>query len=215
MKYLLFDLDGTLVNNRDGIVKSVYYALESLGIIEDEPEKLERFIGPPLINSFKDFYQLNDTGAKRAVEKYRERYSVKGVLECKLYDGIAELLDKLKADGYFLCVATSKPEKFTLQILENLGIKDKFDIIVGATLDSSMVEKPDIIKAILAKLPSGANEESLMIGDRRFDILGAKECNMRSVGVRWGFHEKNELENAGADYIVDTPQQLYELITSK
>lgn len=208
MQYLLFDLDGTLMNTKEGIVKSVYYALDFLGVTEDEPEKLERFIGPPLDSSFRDFYQLNDTGVRRAVEKYRERYSKKGQYECEPYPGIPELLRELKDKGRTLYLATSKPAVFAREILSHHQLLDYFDGISAATLDGTVQEKPDIIRAVLKELPEAEKADVVMIGDRRFDILGAKECGIRSVGVRYGFPEPGELEEAEADDIADTVEQL-------
>lgn len=212
MQYFLFDLDGTLMNTKEGIVKSVYYALDFLGVTEDEPEKLERFIGPPLDASFRDFYQMNETGVKRAVEKYRERYTKKGQYECEPYPGIPELLRELKEKGKTLYVATSKPAVFAEEILRHHGLLDCFDGVSAATLDGSVSEKPDIIRAVLKELPQADKKDIVMIGDRRFDILGAKECGIKSVGVRYGFPEPGELEEAEADYIADTTEQLREIL---
>lgn len=212
MQYLLFDLDGTLMNTKEGIVKSVYYALDFLGVTEDEPEKLERFIGPPLDASFRDFYQLNETGVRRAVEKYRERYAKKGQYECEPYPGIPEMLRELKEKGKVLFVATSKPAVFAEEILWYHGLSGYFDGISAATLDGAVSEKPDIIRAVLKELPEVDKREIAMIGDRRFDILGAKECGIYSIGVRYGFPEPGELEEVKADYIADTVEQLWEVL---
>ena len=212
MRYLLFDLDGTLINTKEGIVKSVYYALDFLGVTEDEPEKLERFIGPPLESSFRDFYQLNETGVRRAVEKYRERYKKKGQYECEPYPGIPALLRKLKECGKTLFVATSKPGVFAEEILRHHQLLQYFDGISAATLDGTVSEKPDIIRAVLKRLPEADLRDVVMIGDRRFDILGAKECGIKSVGVRYGFPEPGELEKAGAGSIADTVEQLLEIL---
>lgn len=214
MKYILFDLDGTLVNNREGIVKSVHYALDCLGIYEGEADKLERFIGPPLATSFKEFYDLSDTGVERAVEKYRERFSKRGVYENKLYEMIPELLSELKNTDKILCVSTSKPQKFTDIILEDREIKEYFDVVQGASLDSSLIEKGDIIRETLNQLDSPNKDEIIMIGDRKHDIIGAKQNGIKSVGVYYGFAEENELEDAGADYIVNTVEELIELLLS-
>lgn len=209
---LLFDLDGTLVDNSEGIIKSVYYALDCLGVTEDEPEKLKRFIGPPLQSSFRDFYQLNETGVKRAVEKYRERYKSRGVHECHLYEGIDSMLQKLYMAGKTLCVATSKPQIFMEKILENLGVKKYFKVLVGATLDGTLGEKEDVIREVMRKLPERSVSDMLMIGDRKYDILGAKACAMESVGVYYGFAQAQELEMAGAQYIIQDVTELQKLL---
>lgn len=209
---ILFDLDGTLVDNSEGIVKSVYYALDCLGVTEDEPEKLKRFIGPPLESAFREFYQLNDTGVRRAVEKYRERYSKKGVWECRLYEGISPLLNRLHEAGKILCVATSKPQVFMEEILASLGVKKYFTVQVGATLDGTFCEKSDIIQTVIAQLPGRKVSEMLMVGDRKFDVFGAKRCGMESVGVYYGFAEQGELETAGAEYIAQDVKELENLL---
>lgn len=209
MHDLLFDLDGTLVNSKEGIVKSVYYALHALDIEESEPEKLERFIGPPLEESFREFYQLNDTGVRKAVELYRERYKKKGVYECSLYPGIDAALQALHEQGKRICLATSKPQVFAEQILDMHHVRQYFQCIVGATLDSSMIHKADIIREVMRQLPVATPDQLVMIGDRRYDIEGAKACGIKSIGVEYGFAEQNELQDAGADYIVpDVPALL-------
>lgn len=212
-QYLLFDLDGTLVNSKEGIVKSVYYALDTLGIEESEPEKLIRFIGPPLDYSFRTFYNLNETGVRRAMEKYRERYSAKGLFECEIYGGMKELLEKLRAEGKFLCVATSKPQIFTEQILDMFQIRPYFQVVVGASLDDSLQEKADIIAEVLKQLPETAEKsEMLMIGDREHDVIGARQNGIECAGIRHGFAQPGEFEAAGADYIVAGTDELAQLL---
>ncbi|WP_099205981.1 HAD-IA family hydrolase [Scatolibacter rhodanostii] len=211
-QYILFDLDGTLVNSSEGIFKSVYYALNSLGIEESEPEQFRRFIGPPLDYSFRTFYNLNETGVRKALEKYRERYTEKGVYECKMYEGMKELVEELVAEGKTVCLATSKPQVFAEQILEMFHIKEYFKVIVGATLDGTLSEKGDIIKEAVRQLAGVSKEEMIMIGDREHDILGAKENGVQSIGIRHGFAEKGEFEAAGADYIVENTHELKNLL---
>lgn len=213
-KYILFDLDGTLVNTGEGIVKSVYYALERLGICEEETEKLERFIGPPLSDSFRDFYQLNETGVKKAIEKYRERYNKKGMQESKVYDGIPELLQTLKETGHVLCVATSKPGVFAEKIIDLHQIKQYFDFLSCATLDGTLSAKKDIIQIVLDRYPDASKEEFIMVGDREHDIFGAKACGIESIGVRYGFAVPGEFEAAGADYIFNTVKDLQGFLLS-
>jgi Predicted phosphatases len=209
--HILFDLDGTLVNNAEGIVKCVYYALDALGITEDEPERLLNFIGPPLEDSFRDYYDLHDTGVKKAVEKYRERYKKRGVHECEVYPGIKEVLCALKENGKTICLATSKPQVFAEKILKAHEIFDCFDILVGASLDGTLQKKADVIRKVI-KLAGVPVQEMIMVGDRHHDIDGAKECEMQSVGVQYGFAEKMELEEAGADFIAENMQELQELL---
>ncbi len=211
-QYILFDLDGTLVNSKEGIIKSVYYALDSLGIEESEPEKLSCFIGPPLDYSFRTFYQLNDTGVRKAVEKYRERYAQKGVYECKMYDGMEQVVKTLSASGAVLCLATSKPQPFAEQILEMFHLKEYFKVIVGATFDGRISEKSDVVAEVVRQLPGVSKEEMIMIGDREHDIIGAKENGIESIGVRHGFAKPGEFEAAGANYIVKDADELLALL---
>lgn len=211
-KYLLFDLDGTLINTYEGIVKCVYYALNSLEIEESEPEKLKRFIGPPLEYSFKNYYNLNDTGVRKAIEKYRERYSEKGIYECKPYDGMKELLSKCYEDKRIICLATAKPQPFAEKILEMFDLKKYFSVIVGASLDNSFVEKSDIVAKVLSDLGDVPKSEMIMIGDREHDIIGAKNNGIESIGIKYGFAEIGEFEEAGANYIVENVEELVKLL---
>lgn len=211
-KYLLFDLDGTLINTREGIVKSVYYALNSLDIEESEPEKLNRFIGPPLDYSFRNYYKLNDTGIRKAIEKYRERYKDKGIYECKPYDGMKELVKKCYEKNHVICLATAKPQPFAEQILEMFDLKKYFTVIVGASFDNSFVEKTAIVEKVISDLGNVPKSEMIMIGDREHDIIGAKNNGIESVGIKHGFAEKGEFEKAGANYIVEDVDELAELL---
>lgn len=213
-RYILFDLDGTLVNSKEGIFKSVYYALDSLGIEESEPEKLRRFIGPPLDYSFKTFYNLNDTGVKKAIEKYRERYTEKGVYECKLYDGMTDAVKQLYQQGKIICLATSKPQIFAEQILDMFHLKEYFTVLVGASLDNRLSEKTDIIAEVLRQIPGVDKNEMIMIGDREHDIIGARENGLQSIGIQHGFAEEGEFEAAGADYIVKDTKELLALLAA-
>lgn len=213
-EYILFDLDGTLVNTKEGIVKSVYYALDALHITEDEPEKLECFIGPPLIDSFREFYQLNDRAAEEAVKLFRQRYERKGVFECKPYDGILELTARLRKAGKRLCVATSKTQVYAEQILEMHKLRDVFEVFVGATPDGSLLIKSDIIRTVLTELGVHEVDKVVMVGDRKYDVIGAKEFGIECIGVRYGFAGAGELESAGADYIVEDVEALGRLLLS-
>lgn len=207
MSHLFFDLDGTLVNNGEGIVKSVFYALDYLGVYDGDADGLQRFIGPPLSESFRTFYRLNDTAVATAVEKYRERYTKKGIFECALYDGIEDLLKALRAHGHILCVASSKPEVFVLDILKNLNIYPYFTCVAGASLDNSLVEKKDVIEKVIAALSLTDRSEIYMIGDRKYDIEGARISGTKSIAVEYGFAPKDELSAAQPDYLVkDIPE---------
>lgn len=209
---IIFDLDGTLVNSREGIVKSVHYALEFLGIVETEPEKLERFIGPPLQDSFRRFYQLDEIGTQRAIQRYRERYARKGVLECTPYKGIPQLLAHLRGAGKGLYVATSKPQVFADQILAEHGLADYFSCVMGASLDGSLIRKEDVLHALFEEIGEAHRAQAVMVGDRKYDVLGAAACGIPCIGVYYGFAESGELEEAGAVDVADTPQALGRLL---
>ncbi len=219
MKYthLLFDLDGTLTDPREGITKSVQYALSKAGIVEKDLDKLTVFIGPPLIDSFMTFYGLTEEKAREALVWYRERFRPVGIFENKVLEGIPEMLSDLKACGYYLAVASSKPEPFVLQILEKFGLLRWFDDVTGATLDEKRSEKKDVIEEALRRAGIGTEgrKKVLMIGDRKHDVEGAASCGVDSLGLYAGFAEPGELEAAGADYICQTVKDMHVLLTER
>lgn len=211
---LLFDLDGTLTDPKEGITKCVQYALAHYGIEVKDLDELMCFIGPPLIESFQMFYGFTPEKALEATEKYRERYKDIGIFENGIYDGIIELLDACKRAGKKICLATSKPEIFAVRILERYGMAEFFDEAVGSTLDGSINTKDEVIREVFRRLSITTEEEKervIMIGDRKHDIIGAKKCSISSIGVRFGYAEEGELEQAGADYIVETVDELCKL----
>ncbi len=212
---LLFDLDGTLFNTKPGIVNCVQYALADYGIFEDNPDNLEKFIGPPLHQSFQMFYGFDEEKSAQAVSKYRERYKEEGIYECAPYDGIKELLKDLREKGKILGVATSKPEIFAKRILDKFEFSQYFTQITGSHLDNTRSKKTEVIEEALSCLgASNKREHVLMIGDREHDIIGAKEAQLSSVGVYYGFAKAGELEAAGAEHIVRTVPELHSLLLS-
>lgn len=212
-KILLFDLDGTLTDPKEGITKCVQYALKHFGI-ESETEELMCFIGPPLVDSFKEFYKMSEDDALVAVEKYRERFRDIGIFENGVYVGISHMLSKCKDMGYIIGLATSKPEEFAIRILEKYELAKYFDEITGSTMDGSRNNKTDVIREAFARMNiTECNiDEVLMIGDREHDIIGAKNCGIESVGVNFGYASDGELQAAGADYIVDSVKELEDLL---
>ncbi len=209
-RYLLFDLDGTLTDPFEGITRSVQYALSACGIEEPDLKKLTPFIGPPLIDAFMGFYGMTENEANFAIEKYRERFSEKGWLENKIFDGIEELLHDLHNAGYILSLSTSKPEVFAYKIIDRFNIKKYFHTAVGATLDKTRNNKSAVIKETLKQLNVSPREldSVIMIGDRMHDIEGAKANGIKSLGVEFGYAAPNELQKAGADFIVNTIEEL-------
>ena len=176
-QYILFDLDGTLTDPKIGITTCVQYALHKMGIEEPDPDRLEPFIGPPLTDSFREFYGMNEEEAVRAVEYYRERFSTVGLFENEVYSGIPELLARLKKDGRKLAIASSKPTVYVKKILEYFSIYEYFDIIVGSELDGTRCRKEEVVEEALEQLSADdkfKKRDAVMIGDRKFDIEGAK-----------------------------------------
>lgn len=211
-KYVLFDLDGTLTDSGPGIIKSVRYALGALGIEEDSEERLRSFIGPPLYHSFMQYYGFDRAKADIAVDKYREYFAVRGMYENSLYPGIGELLAALCREGRTLAVATSKPTVFARQIAAYFGVDRHFAFIGGSELDGSRMDKADVIAYVLHELGSPAPGDTVMVGDREHDVLGAKANGLRSVGVLYGYGKRREMEEAGADAIVSTVGELAEAL---
>lgn len=212
--YLLFDLDGTLTNPKEGITKCVQYALRAFGIEEPDLDRLTPFIGPPLRQSFIDFYQFSEDQAITAVEKYRERFSTTGLFENALYLGIPTMLQALQKQGKILAVASSKPTVFVRQILEHFQLAQYFQVIEGSNLDGSRVEKKEVISTVLQQLGNPPIQQVIMVGDRIYDVRGAAELGIACVGVRFGFAAPGELENSGAIYLADTVSDLQQYLLS-
>ena len=211
--YILFDMDGTLFDTSEGITQSARYALARFGIEEQSRENLLRFIGPPLTDSFEEFYGFSKERAIEAKKKFRERYESIGVFECSPIEGAEECLKALSRFGKTLCVATCKPERFAVMILEKYGMTRYFKEIVGSEMDERRTHKDEVIEEVFSRLNAGdVRARSVMVGDREHDISGAKKCGIASVGVRVGFARGNELERAGADYITQDFRSLTELL---
>ncbi len=210
--YILFDLDGTLTDPSEGITHSVEYALNRLGIEVSSRNELLKFIGPPLSVGFKEFYGLSDEASDRAVEYYREVFSAEGLFENEVYPGVTKMLETLKESGKRLAVATSKPEKFTLRILKHFDLAKYFDFVAAATLDATRNSKESVIKYALESLNPSDLGRVVMVGDRKYDIEGARLNGIASVGVLYGFGSKEELEAVGASHTVETVEELTEML---
>jgi len=207
-KYILFDLDGTLTDPKSGITKSVQYALRKFEITVDDPDSLTNFIGPPLKNSFKEFYGFDDYGAESAVTEYRKYFSEKGIYENAMFDGIDEMLKALCDAGKTIILATSKPSVYAGQILKHFNIYDYFTFVSGSELDGSRTEKYEVIKYALEQNDITDLSSVVMVGDREHDILGAKKMGVASIGVLFGYGDYAELSDAGADVIVSDVAEL-------
>lgn len=216
--YILFDLDGTLTDPKIGITSSVQYALRAFGIDEPNLDKLEPFIGPPLTDSFMEFYDFTKEQAQQAVVKYRERFDKQGIYENTMYEGIDKMLSVLKEHGKILSIASSKPTPLVMRVLEHFRIKRYFDYIVGSEFDGTRSKKEEVVAYALEQMAPDLQdarerkERVAMVGDRKFDVEGAKAFGLTSVGVSFGYASEGELEAAGADYIVDTVSELEELL---
>lgn len=213
-KYILFDLDGTLTDAAPGITNSIKYALNKFGISAPDEHKLRACLGPPLITSFTEFFGLTEEDALKGVEYYREYFRPYGIFENEVYTGIPQLLKKLKEQGKTLIVATSKPEPFAVQIIEHFKMDKYFDFIAGSNLDNTRSKKADVIRYALDSVNISDCSAAVMIGDRKHDIIGAKETGLRSIGVLYGYAAVNELEQAGADFIAKTPEDVFDIINS-
>ena len=210
-KYCLFDLDGTLTDPAIGITNSVMHALEKYDIHVEDRSELYPFIGPPLDYSFKTFYGFTDEQAVQAIKYYREYFSVTGLFENKVYEGIPEMLQELKKKGVTVALATSKPYEFSVKILKHFDLYKYFDFFGAATMDGRISKKEDVISHLLEEMGVADKSEILMVGDRYHDIEGARANNLNSAGVLWGYGSEEELKNAGADYILAKPSEISEM----
>lgn len=204
MRYsaVIFDFDGTICDTGEGILKSAKYALEAFGYNAPDYEELTCFIGPPLLITFQEKFGADAARADELVKKFRERYTNKGVFESKLYDGIKELLISLKKDNIKIGIASSKPQEYIETLLDHFGIKSYFDVICGVTFTADCESKASIIARCQKELNIAGNE-CIMVGDKKYDIEGAKTNLIDSVGVLWGYGTKFEHIEAGAKFIVD------------
>jgi phosphoglycolate phosphatase len=210
-KYFLFDLDGTLTNPVKGITNSIQYALEKIGLNNIDKSVLEKFIGPPLRDSFKKYFNLDDTEAEQAVSYYREYYSPNGIYENDIYDGIYTMLDCLTNNLNQLFVVTSKPKIFAERILEHFKMTKYFVAIIGSELNGLMSDKGELIEYCL-KNNIKDEEPAIMVGDRDYDIIGANKNKIDSIGVGYGYGTTDELINAGATYYYESVKDLCDAI---
>lgn len=214
--YVIFDFDGTVTDTSEGIIKSFAYSFEQMGREVPDLSDRDKFIGPPLEYSYITFYGVSEEEAPVYLAKYRERYSVKGIYECAMYEGIKELLSELKQGGMKIGIASSKPERFVREVADFLGISEFFDVTVGIAIGgSSHPSKKDLIKTAMEKLGVTDKESCIMIGDRFYDIEGAALAGVKSCGVLWGFGSKKELEDCKADYIVSEPAEIAAIVLNK
>ena len=209
---ILFDLDGTLTDPGEGITNSVAYALKKYDIEVADRSELYKFIGPPLKDSFMKYYGFSEDKAEEAIAYYREYFRDKGIFENKVYEGVVDMLEALYADGKKIVLATSKPEEFAVRILEHFELSKYFTVVAGASMDSSRSKKGDVIAYAISLCDNFDKDSAIMIGDREHDIIGAKENGLKSIGVLYGYGDENELQTAGADYIVSITEDILKLV---
>lgn len=214
-QFILFDLDGTLTDPKAGITKAVQYALRKSGIEVENPDALTMFIGPPLRDSYREYYGFSDQEAEDAVIKYREYFSETGIFENELYAGIDAMLRALRKEGKTLAVATSKPTVFAERILRHFGLDTYFSFVAGSELDGSRSQKSEVIQYALEHLAGAAPERTVMVGDREYDILGARGAGIDSVGVLYGYGSLCELTAAKATHIAEDVPALFNLLCSR
>lgn len=213
-EYLFFDLDGTITDSFLSVANSFRYALESYGIKVNDINELRPVLGPPLRTSFETMFGFSPDESVKAVEKYRERYVNHYISENRIYDGVRELLTKLYEDGYKLVLATSKPEKFALNIMKHFELDKYFHFITGASMDKSRDTKEKVLEYILNCLKISDKSKILMIGDRKFDLDGAAFFGIDAAGVLYGYGTREELLAHSHVYIAESTDDLYEFIIS-
>ncbi|MCO5233632.1 MAG: HAD family hydrolase [Chitinophagales bacterium] len=207
---ILFDLDGTLTDSSLGITNSVAYALSKYGIEVNDNNELKKFIGPPLVESFEKFYKFSNFDSSQAVKFYREYYSDKGIFENFLYEGIEDLLIQLTNQGQSVLLATSKPEYYAKIILNHFNIDGYFSFVAGSNMDGSRVQKQELIAHVLDLAGIRDKASCIMIGDREYDIIGAKHVGIDSMGVLFGFGSRDELQRVNPEYLVINVNEIKE-----
>lgn len=210
---LLFDLDGTLTDPREGIVGSIRHALAALGVESPCDARLERCIGPPLAAAFAELLETRDPPLiDRAIAAYRERFGERGLYENAVYPGIDESLAALRRAGHPLFVVSSKPRVYVERIVEHFALGAHFDELYGSELDGTRSDKAELIAWVLEAEGFG-HAAPIMVGDRHHDVIGARKNGLTAVGVGWGYGSRDELERAGADLVLDHPRELFEALT--
>ncbi len=206
-EHIFFDLDGTLTDPALGITNAIIYGRKKLGLPTGPNEEYYKFIGPPMPESYEEFFGMSPREARDMLDAYREHYATVGLFENEPYPGIPELLKKLKEAGCRLYVATTKPTVFSKQIAEKFGFAEYFEIISGCELDGTRGQKWEVID--YARRSCGADmTKAVMVGDRLHDVEGARICGIDTVGVAYGYGGRAELEEAGAIHVVDTVAEL-------
>ena len=209
---VLFDLDGTITDSGSGIINSVKYALKKAGRKIPPEDELRKFIGPPLQEQFMKCCGIEEKEAAEMVALYREYYQEEGIFDNRVYDGVMEMLKTLKEAGLKIVMATSKPEKFAKMIAEHFGFAKYFDLIGGACMDGARTKKQEVIQYVLEQCKEKDREKIRMVVYRCYYIEGANREGTRAIGVLYGYGSKEELEEAGADGLAETPEEVVRMI---
>lgn len=209
---VLFDLDGTITDSAPGIVNSIRYSLAKHGMAVPEEQELRKFVGPPLKEQFQKVFGLSDTEGEQMVDSYREYYGTKGIYENRVYEGVPDMLSRLKSAGLRIMMATSKPEKYARMIAEHFGFAKYFEWIGGACMDGTRTDKYEVIEYVLDACGVRERDRVIMVGDRSHDMIGAKRAGLHSLGVLYGYGPREELEQSGAELLAGTPGEAADLI---
>ena len=211
-KVVAFDLDGTLIDPRSGLVESFAYALDKMGIDYRDKASLTRFIGPPLFSEWQRLYALSYEEASKALDLFHEYYSVYGWWDNFLYPGVEEMLKDLKARGKRIVITTSKPEFFAKKIIDRLGLNDYFDFIGAALNDKVRDKKEEVIRYALSEIGGPPLEECILVGDRVFDAEGARAVGIDSLGVTYGYGSPEEISSSGFTYVANTVSDIAKML---
>lgn len=210
--YILFDLDGTVTDSKPGIITCIKYALDGKGIKYPDESIFDKMVGPPFRVSMKEFLGLDMPVIEQLISLYRGKYEVDGWKDCRIYDGMTDVFKTLKAAGKRLAIATSKPQKFTDIMIGGLELDKYFDFVGGATCDASKETKADVINLVLENLQAQDKSKVLMIGDRLYDIEGAHIVGVDCAAVMWGYGNAAEFEKYGAEYVLNSPDDILKLV---
>lgn len=211
----LWDLDGTIARSEEGIFNSIIYAAEKMGLPSPDRSALRPFIGPPLQYSFEKYFGLSAAEGAKAVTFYREYYSVKGIFECGIYPGVEKALSKLRSAGVTVALATSKPEIYAERILKRFGLSEYFNAVYGADMTPQSSDKSAVVARALKGCAVSDKSRAAMAGDKSHDVIGAKNNGIVCVGALYGYGGRKELEESGADYLAESPEEVTEILLNR
>lgn len=207
-KYIFWDFDGTIMNTYPGIIASLTYAMRFLGMEEKREEVLRTFIGPPLRERIPEVFNVNELQTEVAVEKYREHYEAGGMFMCSPFPGVLDVVETFRKAGYIQVITTSKPEPMCRSILAQKGLTEAFDVIVGASLDGKIDTKREVLEEAFHRLTDAERGEVVLIGDTKYDAIGAREMEIDCIGITYGFGSREELEENQAMAVFDTIEEV-------